>query len=55
MLREQLEGEQQGHQQGEREQHIREEVIEQHAGEQGDNMISHHRSFVMDNVVQPQQ
>ena len=55
MLREQLEGEQQGHQQGEQEQHIREEVIEQHAGEREVNTISHHRLYAMDNVVQPPQ
>ena len=55
MLKEQREGKQQGHQQGEREQHTRGEVIEQHAEEQEDNMISLHRLYAMDNVVQPQQ
>ena len=55
MLREHLDGEQQGHQQGEREQHTREEVIEQHAEEREANTISLHRLFVMDNVVQPPQ
>ena len=55
MLREQLEGEQQGHQQGERNQRTQEGDIEQQDAEREHNTVSHHRLLAMDNAVQPHQ